>query len=141
MKERRIRLRKQISEQKQEIERLNREVDSKEFNYDFNKGKIEDDFNLFNQLLEQKTLYYENILFNINRFSEEKKLNVSSEEITKTTENIISETISALSEKYMEYLVDKYFSSLERLIESYNQRIFLRLFEYASKYNIERIRK
>lgn len=121
-----------------EIEELKRELTNIR-NYE--KGKIEDDYNVFNQLLEQKTTYYESLIFTYNRYKEEKKVNITTEEITEHTEKIIGETLSSLSPKYLDYLVDKYFSSLEKMIEVYTQRIFLRLFHLSNEYNTSSVSK
>lgn len=121
-----------------EIEELKKELANIR-NYE--KGKIEDDYNVFNQLLEQKTTYYESIIFTYNRYKEEKKVNITTEEITENTEKIIGETMASLSPKYVDYLVDKYFSSLEKMIEVYSQRIFLRLFHLSNEYNTSSVSK
>ena len=121
-----------------EIEELKKELTNIR-NYE--KGKIEDDYNVFNQLLEQKTAYYESIIFTYNRYKEEKKVNITTEEITEHTEKIIGETLASLSPKYVDYLVDKYFSSLEKMIEVYTQRIFLRLFHLSNEYNTSSVSK
>lgn len=121
-----------------EIEELKKEL-SNIRNYE--KGKIEDDYNVFNQLLEQKTTYYESIIFTYNRYKEEKKVNITTEEIKEHTEKIIGETLASLSPKYLDYLVDKYFSSLEKMIEVYTQRIFLRLFHLSNDYNTSSVSK
>ena len=121
-----------------EIEELKKELTNIR-NYE--KGKIEDDYNVFNQLLEQKTTYYESIIFTYNRYKEEKKVNITTEEITEHTEKIIGETMASLSPKYVDYLVDKYFSSLEKMIEVYTQRIFLRLFHLSNEYNTSSVSK
>lgn len=121
-----------------EIEELKKELTNIR-NYE--KGKIEDDYNVFNQLLEQKTTYYESIIFTYNRYKEEKKVNITTEEIKEHTEKIIGETLSSLSPKYVDYLVDKYFSSLEKMIEVYTQRIFLRLFHLSNEYNTSSVSK
>jgi len=121
-----------------EIEELKKELTN---NRNYEKGKIEDDYNVFNQLLEQKTTYYESIIFTYNRYKEEKKVNITTEEITEHTEKIIGETMASLSPKYVDYLVDKYFSSLEKMIEVYTQRIFLRLFHLSNEYNTSSVSK
>lgn len=121
-----------------EIEDLKKELANIR-NYE--KGKIEDDYNVFNQLLEQKTTYYESIIFTYNRYKEEKKVNITTEEITEHTEKIIGETLASLSPKYVDYLVNKYFSSLEKMIEVYTQRIFLRLFHLSNEYNTSNVSK
>lgn len=121
-----------------EIEELKKELTNIR-NYE--KGKIEDDYNVFNQLLEQKTTYYESIIFTYNRYKEEKKVNITTEEITEHTEKIIGETLSSLSPKYLDYLVDKYFSSLEKMVEVYTQRVFLRLFHLSNEYNTSNVSK
>ena len=121
-----------------EIEKLKKELTN---NRNYEKGKIEDDYNVFNQLLEQKTTYYESIIFTYNRYKEEKKVNITTEEITEHTEKIIGETMASLSPKYVDYLVDKYFSSLEKMIEVYTQRIFLRLFHLSNEYNTSSVSK
>lgn len=106
----------------------------------YEKSKIEDDFNIFNQLLEQKMNYYETIIFTYNRYKEEKKTNVTTEEVEKHTQKIVSETLSSLATGYLDYLVDKYFSSLEAMIEVYSQRVFMRLFYMSNEYNTSNTR-
>lgn len=101
----------------------------------YDKSKIADDFNIFTNILEQKTLIYENIVFNINRYINEKHVDIQDEEVNNTSAKIVSETIMALSEDYVEYLVKKYFSSLDAMIDIYIQSTYLRLFAKSSEYN------
>ena len=121
-----------------EIEELKKELAKNKVIYGYNTAKIEDDFNVLNQILELKTLNYENIIFVFNRYKEDKKVNVATEEIEKATTDIVSETFKLLSPNYLDYLIGKYFSSKDAMIDTYTQKTYLRLFAYANAYNTNR---
>lgn len=118
-----------------EIEELKKELAKNKVIFSYNSAKIEDDFNVLNQVLELKVSNYENVVFVFNRYKEEKKVNVTTDEIEKATTEIIYESFEVLSEVYINYLVTKYFASKEAMIEVYTQRIYLRLFAFANNYN------
>jgi len=119
-----------------EIEELKRELSKNKVIYNYNMNKLEDDFNVLNQILDLKTQNYENVIFVFNRYKEEKKVNVSTDEIEKATKDIIAETFKSLSDEYLNYLIGKYFSSKDSMVDIYTQKIYLRLFAYANNYNM-----
>lgn len=119
-----------------EIDELKKELAKTKVVYNYNTGKIEDDFNVLNQILNLKTSHYENIIFVFNRYQEEKKVNVKTEEIDKATKDIIYESFQSLSDVYIDYLVKKYFSSKEAMVDTYTQQVYLRLFGFANNYNM-----
>jgi hypothetical protein len=88
--------------------------------------------------LDLKISNYEEVMFVYNRYQEDKKVNVSTEEIDKATRSIIKDTIMSLSERYVNYLCTKYFKSEEALVDVYTQRVYMRLFKFANDYNINR---
>ncbi len=119
-----------------EIESLKLELSKNKIIFNYNSSKIEDDFNVLNQILDLKISHYENVVFLYNRYQEEKKVNVSSEELDKSTTEIVFETFKSLSDRYIDYLVEKYFDSRDAMVGVYTQRVYLRLFSFANNYNI-----
>jgi hypothetical protein len=115
---------------------LQQELSKYKVRFDYNSTKIEDDFNVLNQILDLKLSHYQNIIFVYNRYQETKKVNVKTEEIDKATSDIVKEAFLALSEKYTNYLVDKYFSSKDTMVDTYAQQVYLKLFAFANKYNM-----
>lgn len=123
---------------KSEIELLKTELEKKKVVFNYNANKIEDDFHVLNQMLDLKISHYENVIFVYNRYQEEKKVSVTSEEIDKSTKDIIYDSFKNLSEDYIEYLILKYFASKEAMIDTYTQRVYLRLFAFANTYNLSK---
>jgi hypothetical protein len=123
---------------KLQIENLQKELNSKKEIFNYNEIKIKDDFNVLNEVLDLKISNYEEVMFVYNRYQEDKKVNVSTEEIDKATRSIIKDTIMSLSERYVNYLCTKYFKSEEALVDVYTQRVYMRLFKFANDYNINR---
>jgi hypothetical protein len=115
---------------------LQQELSKYKVRFDYNSTKIEDDFNVLNQILDLKLSHYQNIIFVYNRYQETKKVNVKTEEIDKATSDIVKEAFLALSEKYTNYLVDKYFSSKDTMVDTYAQQVYLKLFAFANNYNM-----
>ena len=70
---------------KLQIEELQKELNDKKMIFSYNETKIKDDFNVLNEILELKISHYEDVTFIYNRYQEEKKVNVKSEEIDKAT--------------------------------------------------------
>lgn len=126
---------------KERIKELESQLAIKSVLSNYNETKIQDDFLVLNQVLDLKTSHYENVVFIYNRYREEKKVNVTDEEINKATSDIIAETIKTLSTSYIEYLTTKYFDSRAALVDVYTQRVYIRLFAFANDYNVAELRK
>jgi hypothetical protein len=124
---------------KLQIEELQKQLNDKKDVFSYNETKIKDDFNVLNEILDLKTSHYEDVLFVYNRYQEDKKVDVNTEEIDKATKDIIKETLLSLSDKYIEYLCTKYFKDVGALVDVYTQKVYVRLFKYANTYNINRI--
>lgn len=114
------------------------EVKKLKTGYVYNDNKLEDDFLVLLNILNAKISYYKKITFSYNRFLETKIVNVTTEEVREITEKIVSDTFKSLSDVYLNYLVDKYFRSLEDMLNTYTEKVFLDLFEFANTFNINR---
>jgi hypothetical protein len=126
---------------KNELDRVKEELAKNKITFNYNTTKIEDDFNVLNQIIDLKMSHYKDIVFVYNRYTEEKRVNVTSEELDATTTRIASEVFRALSKQYLDYLILKYFSSEESMIEVYTQQIYMKLFAFANAYNTEKTQK
>lgn len=124
---------------KLQIEELQKELNDKKMIFSYNETKIKDDFNVLNEILELKISHYEDVTFIYNRYQEEKKVNVKSEEIDKATSDIIKETLMCLSDNYLEYLCTKYFKTEAALVDLYTQKVYIRLFAFANNYNVSKM--
>lgn len=125
---------------KLQIEELKKELEDKKMIFNYNETKIKDDFNVLNEILELKISHYEDVTFIYNRYQEDKKVNVKSEEIEKATSDIVKETLMCLSDNYLKYLCTKYFKSEATLVDVYTQKVYVRLFAFANNYNVSKIK-
>lgn len=123
---------------KLKVEELQNELNNKKEIFNYNEIKIKDDFNVLNEVLDLKISHYEDVVFIYNRYQEDKKVNVSTDEIDKATREIIKETLLSLSDKYIQYLCTKYFRTEGALIDVYTQKVYIRLFKFANTYNVNK---
>jgi len=126
---------------KLKIKELEKKLEEKSILSNYNEIKIQDDFLVLNQVLDFKISHYEKVVFVFKRYQNEKKVNVSDEEINQATVNILTDTFKVLSETYIEYLSQKYFNSREAMIDIYTQRVYMRLFAFGNEYNAKEIQK
>lgn len=128
-------LKKENNELRKRVNSLQNDLESINIERDFSEARISDDFLVLNNVLGLKTEYYKKVVFEYNRYLSEKKTIVSDEEIKEKTRSIVEETMRSISSRYVNYLVFKYYGTIENMISIYVDKVYLDLFEFSSEYN------